>query len=232
MNKDEIMNRRIKEYLEKNMGYYDLFEQRYLKGLDMNYIRKYKHDMPDIFRQILEEIGYFDDCPELSGYKAFIDLLDNEFGLERNITEIAGGAIPTLAHKISLRQKKGTITVYDPRLTTYYDETERFILKREKFTRNTNVEGTDMLIGFMPCEATQAIIENATANNKDFMIALCEGGPHGDEYDFYEDAEEWLGAMLYLAERGMEKHDMGELKVIDFNRYNSPYPLIYNKRKQ
>ena len=84
----------------------------------------------------------------------------------------------------------------------------------------------------MPCEATQSIIENAVDKNKDFMIALCEGGPHGDEFDYFEDEKEWLKAMLYIAERGLEDNNMGDLKVLSFKKYNSPYPIIYNKRNQ
>lgn len=232
MNKDDIINRKIEAYLDQYMNCYDIYEQRYLEGLDLKYIRRYKHNIPDTFRQILEEIGYYEDCPEKSGYNAFIELLDEEFGIERNIIEVGGGEIPTLGHKISLRQNSGSITIYDPRLTDYYEENDRFVLKKEKFYRNTDVSNTDLLIGFMPCEATQSIIESATDNNIDFMIALCEGGPHGDEFDYFEDEEEWLHAMLYLAERGIEDNDMGELKVLSFEKYNTPYPLIYNKRKQ
>ena len=232
MNKDEIINRRIQEYVEKNINYYDSYEQDYLHNLELKDIRKYRNNMPDIYRQILEEIGYYDDCIEKSGYNAFINILDNEFGLERNITEVAGGVIPTLGHKISLKQNKGIITIYDPRLSNYYEESDSFILKREEFFRDTDVKESDLLIGFMPCEATQAILENAIDNNIDFMIAMCEGGPHGDEFDWFENEEEWLGAMLYLARRGLEDKDMGELQVVSFEDYNSPYPLIYNKRKQ
>ena len=232
MNKDEITNRKIHEYVSKNIDLYDPYEQSYLVDLTIEYIRKHKRNMPDTFRQVLEEIGYYDDCIEKSGYQAFINLIENEIGIDKNIVEVGGGVIPTLAHKISLKQNNGSITIYDPRLTNYHRENEKFVLKKEKFYRNTDVSDADLIIGFMPCEATQAIIESATDNNIDFMIALCEGGPHGDEFDYFEDEEEWLHAMLYLAERGVEDNDMGELKVLSFEKYNSPYPLIYNKRKQ
>ena len=232
LNKEEMFNKRLREYINKNIELYNEYEQNFLEGLDLNYLKRYKKNMPDIFRQILEEIGYYEDCIEESGYQAFIDLLDNEFGLEKNIIEVGGGVVPTLGHKISLRQNKGSITIYDPRLSNYFNESEKFVLKREKFYRNTDVSEADVIIGFMPCEATQAIIENAVDKNKDFMIALCEGGPHGDEFDYFEDENEWLKAMLYIAERGLEDNDMGDLKILSFKKYNSPYPIIYNKRNQ
>ena len=232
MNREEIINKRIKEYLEKNIDLYDKYDQFFLECLDIKTIRNYKNNMPDLYRQVLEEIGYYDENTEKSGYNAFIKILDNEFGIDKNIIEIAGGVVPTLGHRIFLKQSSGTITIYDPRLSNYYKENNRFILKKEKFKRNTDTSKADILIGFMPCVATQAILENALDNKKDFLIAMCEGGPHGDEFDFYEDADEWTEAMLCLAERGLEKNDMGELKVLYFDKYNSPYPLIYNKRKQ
>lgn len=210
---------------------YDEFEQSFLRDLDIATIRKYYDYIPDICKQILEEIGYYDDKKEESSYEAFINLLDNEFGIDNNIIEVGGGIVPTLGYKISLRQNKGSITIYDPRLTNYHKENDKFILKKELFHRNTDVTNTDILIGFMPCESTQTIIENATYNNKDFMIAMCEGGPHGDEFDYYESVDEWLGSMLYLAERRIEEKGMGKLEVLSFEKYGHEYPLIYNKRK-
>jgi len=229
---DEIINRKIKEYVEKYGHLYDEFEKLYLERLNIEMARNYRREIPDITRQVLEELGYYNNNPEQSSYEYFINLIDKEFGLEKNIVEVAGGVVPTLGHKISLKQQKGTITIYDPRMSNYYDETERFILKKERFRRSTNLEDTDLLIGFMPCEATQEIIENATDNSIDFIIALCEGGPHGDEFDYFDSTEEWLHAMLYLAKRGIEDQNMGELKVLSFKKYTSQYPIIYNKRKQ
>ena len=232
MNNEEILNRRLREYIEKNIDNYDIYEQSFLNNLKLEHVNRYKKNMPDVFRQILEEIGYYDDCLEKSGYEAFINLIEDVHGINKRITEVGGGVVPTLGHKISLRQNTGSITIYDPRLTNYHEENDKFVLKKEKFYRDTNVKNTDLLIGFMPCEATQSIIEAATDHNIDFMIALCEGGPHGDEFDYFESEDEWMNAMLYLAERGIEDNNMGELKVLSFKEYNSPYPLIYNKRNK
>ena len=232
MNNEEILNRRLREYIEKNIDNYDIYEQSFLNNLKLEHVNRYKKNMPDVFRQILEEIGYYDDCLEKSGYEAFINLIEDVHGINKRITEVGGGVVPTLGHKISLRQNTGSITIYDPRLTNYHEENDKFVLKKEKFYRDTNVKNTDLLIGFMPCEATQSIIEAATDHNIDFMIALCEGDPHGDEFDYFESEDEWMNAMLYLAERGIEDNNMGELKVLSFKEYNSPYPLIYNKRNK
>lgn len=232
MSIDTIVNNRIREYVEKNKHYYDSYEQSYLEGLTIERIRNYSDDIPDIARQVLEAIDYYKLTGEESAYETFIQLIDDQFGLDKNIVEVGGGIIPTLGQKISLKQKKGTITIYDPRLSDYYKGSNKFVLKKEKFMRNTDVSNTDILMGFMPCEAAQTIIDSATKNNIDFIIALCEGGPHGDEFDYFESDDEWVSGMIYHAKRSIENNEMGELKRLSFKRFGNPYPVIYNNRKQ
>ena len=229
---DEEINYKLRYYINKNIHYYNEYEQAYLKKINIEYIKGYKREIPDIVRQILEEIGYYDDKKDQSSYEAFINIMNNQFGIEKNIVEVGCGAVPTLAHKISLKQNSGTITLYDPVVGNYYDSSDRFVLKKEKFKRRTNVDNADLIFGFMPCEATQEIIECATDNNKDFIIALCEGGPHGDEFDYFDSTDDWLHAMMYLAERGIEENNMGKLKVLSFKKYMSDYPIIYNERSK
>ena len=224
-------NERLKKYIENTREIYTKEEIEHLKRINIETIISKKRDLPDLYRQVLEEIGYYDLNESESGYNAFIEIIDKEFGIDKNIIEVGGGVVPTLAHKISLKQKAGNITIYDPRLSTYHKNTSNFILKKEKFINETDVSSADLIIGFMPCEATQTIIENATMNRKDFIIAMCEGGAHGDIYDYFESTEEWLNCMLYLAEREIKSNDMGELKVLSFKKYLSSYPIIYNKKQ-
>jgi len=225
------LNERLMKYLEETKDLYIKEEIEYLKRIRLEKVKDRKNDLPDLYRQVLEEIGYYDLKETESGYKAFIDIIEDEFGIDKQIIEVGGGVVPTLAHKISLKQKSGNITIYDPRLSTYHKNTSKFILKKEKFKNETDVSSADLIIGFMPCEATQTIIENATKNRKDFIIAMCEGGAHGDIYDYFESTKDWLNTMLYLAEREIESNNMGELKILSFKKYLSSYPIIYNKKK-
>ena len=48
MNKDEIINRRIKEYVNKYINYYDSYEQDYLHNLELKDIRKYRENIAKI----------------------------------------------------------------------------------------------------------------------------------------------------------------------------------------
>ena len=86
------------------------------------------------------------------------------------------------------------------------------------------------MLAFMPCEPAETFIDAATENKIDFMLALCEGGPHGDEYDYFESDEEWLDSMIYRAKRGVKDNGMGTLGIQYLKKYEDPYPVIYNHR--
>ena len=98
-------------------------------------------------------------------------------------------------------------------------------------TRTALLSLVTSVIAFMPCEATEPAILAAGENGADFLIALCEGGPHGDEFDYFESIDEWLGSMIYTARIMARKHDLGEIEITDLKEYNDPYPVIYNKRR-
>ena len=185
--------------------------------------------IPDLFREVYDKLDLLEDDKNI--YCAFLNLLDREFDIkDKEIIEVGGGIFPQLAKRISRIQTKGQIKVYDPRLSQYEDNTSKMTLVREKFTCNTKVEDVDLLIGFMPCEATYNIIDSATKNDIDFMIALCEGGPHGDIYDYFESDDEWLHSIISFAEGLVEDNKMGTLEKTYLKEFHNPYPIIYNKR--
>lgn len=82
----------------------------------------------------------------------------------------------------------------------------------------------------MPCKGAETLLDLALNNKKDFVLWLCEGGPHGDEFDFFEDDEEWRNYMIDKAKSGVEENGMGKLKVKMINEFSDKYPIIYNER--
>lgn len=220
---------KVIRFIIDNEEIFDEYEKKYILEYASRGHKKGKM-IPDLIREVYDNLDLLES--EDNMYLAFIDLLDDKFQYkERSITEVGGGIIPSLAKRISSKQTTGKITVYDPRLSRREHSNDNFTLVREKFYSDTPVGDTDLLIGFMPCEATYNIIDSATRNNIDFMIALCEGGPHGDIFDFFENDQDWLNTILYLAERGVEDSNMGTLEKIYLKDYHNPYPVIYNKRK-
>lgn len=183
----------------------------------------------DIIREILDYLGKIPDSENI--YIEFLNQIESLFPINgKNIVEVGCGAFPNLAKRMKLKQKSGTITVYDPRLDLRVPKTEGLILKKETFTRNTPIENTDLLVGLMPCKGAEPIIDQAIKNKIDFIIWLCEGGPHGDYYDFYEDDEEWLYSMTSIARRGIEDNKMGKFQKKYIKKYSEIYPIIYNSR--
>lgn len=183
----------------------------------------------DILRQIY---GEFDLIPEHQDmHQAFIKILEENFYINRDIIEVAGGIVPDLGKKLAARQKTGTLTVYDPRLITSIKTPENMVLKKEHFGKKTPLGDAKMLIAFMPCDLAPTLIDIACKNDLDFMIALCEGGARTG-YEWIEEDDEWIGYMTYSASRGIEKSKMGTLQTASLEKFGSPYPIIYNKRKK
>lgn len=183
----------------------------------------------DLLRQIYDEVGITDE--RVNMYEGFFKILEENFDINTDIIEIGGGIVPSLAKKIALRQKTGTVTVYDPRLMTSIDKPDNLILKREKFDKNTSIGDAKLIIGFMPCDATTLLIETACKNKTDFMVALCEGGMR-EGYGWLEEDDEWIGFVKYCAARGIEANGLGTLEEKSLEQYKNPYPIIYNKRKK
>ena len=218
----------ILKYVSDHAGLFDRFEKKYIE----QYIEDDIDELflPDLIRELYDKFGIISDDKNI--YIGFLDLLKDNFDvISSNIIEVGGGIFPCLGKRISLLKDKGIITIYDPRLSIYETGNRYMRLVREEFSRYMDVRDTDLIIGFMPCKGAEELVESATANNIDFMVALCEGGPHGDIYDYFESDQEWIDSMLYRASRGIEVNNMGKFKVTYLDKYDDPYPVIYNKRR-
>lgn len=222
-----IIQSRVLEYLNQHRDEYDEYElmgiENFAKHPNLKQASK-----ADGIREILDELGLIPDSHNI--YVSFIDLINQQFGIDgKHILEVGGGIIPRLAKRIHLKQNSGSITVYDPRLSTKTVGNDRLILKKEMFHRDTPTTGIDLLVGLMPCKGAEPLIDNAVNNRKDFMLWLCEGGPHGDFYDYFETDEEWIDSTISHAEYGVERQEMGKLRQLRLSDFPE-YPIIYNQR--
>ena len=182
----------------------------------------------DVIRELFDEVGLLPDKENI--YEAFIGEIDNQFNIKNNhIVEVGGGRFPRLAKRISLKQDLGTITVYDPRLDREEKSTDKMILKRENFTKDKSLKEFDLIVGLMPCQGINPLLDAAISNNKDFMVWFCEGGPHGDYYDYFEDDYEWFDSTMSHLEHQVKKNNMGKVKMKTLSRF-SEYPIVYNER--
>ena len=223
-----------KEYIQRAMNFVEAHKEFYTER-EYNCLMRniaWGMDNPfswDIIRQVLEEVGYHENNPNI--YDGFLSIIENNFDINNDIVEIAGGIVPSLAKKIALKQKSGTVTVYDPRLITNIEKPDNLILKREQFNKDTPLGNAKLVIGFMPCDATIPMIKSAGENKTDFIVALCEGGMR-EGYGWLEEDDEWIDFVKYIAECAIEENNLGILQQASLKQYKNPYPVLYNKRKK
>jgi len=219
------IKQKVYNFVSKHKDWYSEYERNFLIqnatwGINYSFV-------PDILRQIYDETDLLQEDKNI--YTAFLGLLRQQFDINRNLVEVGGGRIPSLAKKIQLVQTHGSITVYDPKLCQLI-EGKNLILKKESFTLHTDVSGKDMLIGFTPCEATETLLEMAFQHNLDFMIALSDQAAYGSDLSDYDQWDIWQENILYTAARGVERYGLGTLQYASLEDYDDPYPVIYNKR--
>ena len=232
------INTTEEKFVQKVIDFLNRHKDKYTKE-EVEYIQNhasrgfYGFFNTDIMRQIYAELDLIPK--EKNIYLGFVDLLEKHFDINQNIVEIGGGHIPKLAEYLALKQEKGTVTVYDPKLLTTKTKIPNLILKKEKFTKQTPVPNVGLQIAFMPCSATELAITRACENNIDFMVALCSGGEHeGDNYYLYDldHVDDWESRMVCCAHNNIEKYGLGELGEESLEKYGDPYPVIYNKRRK
>lgn len=225
-NNESEYTRRIYDFLNQHPESYTEAETRRIKLIAARNPRnKY---VTDLIAQISDEIEMLPD--DLNIYQGFLNILDNNFDIDRDIIEVGGGVIPSLAKKIALKQKKGTITVYDPRLMPNLRSKDNLRLKRQMFGKRTSIHDAKMIISLMPCDSTHLILEVARQHGIDFAIGLCEGGTRRG-FEYIETEEEWISCVKYMAERAVRDGNLGTLETASLKEYGSNYPVIYNKRK-
>ena len=215
----------ISKFLKEHEKDYTASEKEFILK---NYAWRMRNSLvPDILRQIYDELNLVEIDKNI--YNGFLDLLAKHFNINQNIVEIGGGNIPSLGKKLALQQNQGSITVYDDRLITTDSKIPNLTLIKRRLSPEEKLPKTDLIIGFMPCEGTHTAIQLAKNNNLDFMIAFCEGSCHKEMPSFTE--IDWEQEMMYEARKAVREGNLGTLEVTYMEKYNNPYPVIYNKRK-
>ena len=234
MEQQEECNRKlyysiIDRFLRKNKELFTNYELNAIKHyvLHGNYPEAYHKD---ILREIFDKLALIPTDENV--YITFMNDILRHYDIQnKHIIEVGGGMFPNLASRLSTKQQNGKITVFDPRLDPRCESSSKLILKKEKFARTTPVDDADLIIGLMPCKGIDILVDQAIENNKDFMVWFCEGGPHGDYFDYFEDENEWYHCMMVTLNNGVERQNMGKIKTIEHPRF-SRYPVVYNEREK
>lgn len=77
--------------------------------------------------------------------------------------------------------KKGSLTIYDPFVSFSISRTN-VVVKKEDFTKKTDVRMFDTLYGMYPCNATIPLVEKALEEDKNLLVALCDCDHSTDKY--------------------------------------------------
>ena len=228
----EEVKRKYKIFMSR---YGNKFSEELKKEMDIHFVKRAgKFDNPTDFFQLYDYFGIVPD--DINIYIYYLNSIKEHFNINSNILEVAGGSYPSFARRIAREQFKigtGTITVYDPKLVTDHSyKYNNLKLHPEVFTSSIDVSNYDLLVGIMPCRATDEMLESIYKYSKDFYIAFCGC----NTYDFnsiftgmalpsyYNQIDE----LRYIC----EEKKLGELVIEHMpDKYNIDYPIVYNKRK-
>lgn len=221
---------RTKEIEEKLESFFQIHASNYPKDiLDLiqNTIEDdtYLENIGDIVYQIYTNLELIPK--ENNRYFGFLRELNNHFDIHQNIIEVAGGLLPVFGKELGKMQTSGTVTVYDPLLVVESFGTLK--LKKEKFSMDTNIDSSNLLVGISPCEATESIILKSNQEHKELFLALCgcDHTPHdyGYGYSYYR----WESYVYHLVESTLDDNAYVDVTYLDNNNYYYPYPILMKK---
>lgn len=230
---------------EEIMRRFNIFMKRYGDKYD-DYIREIlyteflknvgEREMYGEFYQLYDHLNIIQ--PKDNPYIYHLNTISNNFDLSGNILEVGCGAYPSFARRIADKQLKigkGTITVYDPSLvtrrTTKYKNMK---LVAKEFTPEVSIKEYDLVIGIMPCLATDSIIESLSITPKDFYISFCGCDHYAIRFGYnpFRFMTPSYNSNIEELKHICEKKDLGQLILDELPPYYCiDYPVVYNKRK-
>lgn len=230
-----IIRAKFKEFLNQ---YAKCYSEDIVSIIQENFWR-YQNELTtfDVLMQIYQELGIYEG--RASYYNYHLDKIGHLFNINSNIADIGAGCFPSFSNMIAHSQLKlgqGTVSVFDPNLVTISPKYKNMRLYKKEFNFQMNVSNYDLLIGLLPCNATEEIIKSAIMNDKDFYISMC-GCNHSVEqfygmtiFGMYSNYQQ---QMVELANDLMSKYNPNKEVVTYYmpEIYDVPYPVIYSKHK-
>ena len=146
----------ITKYLEKHNDSFSYNEKERIKTALCNFSSGYNlYDY--LCLQICDELGLLPD--DQNPYKAFSELLNDEFNIEhKSIKEIGGSKLLRVGKRISNMQTMGTITVYDTNLTIKDGNYPNLRLVQKRFTGSKDANNVDVLVGLLAYESPNSLL--------------------------------------------------------------------------
>lgn len=206
------------KYYQRYVSYLqEELDNKLLKGFTnnndtINQIYCYLQIVPDRFNYYLE----------------FIKIIQKYFVLEnKKVLEIGAGSLPILASY--LESKALNYDIMDPGTILEDVVGIKGKVTKEKFSLDTSITDYDLLIGYNPCAATEAMIRNCLQNHKEFIIALCGCAFLPESYKKRTN-KEWQKYLFQIIEKLGQDYN---LYIEYFKDYlNIEYPILVMKLKK
>lgn len=227
MNKTAARIMKLHDFISRHREDFDDFElewfQRNIARMEDNF-----NYYPFVIREIYDILKLVDDKKNL--YHRFYELVKELYDIRgKRILEVGAGVYPTLADRLCT--EAGIVVCYDPRLTRSREDTPKLKLVRKDFKKNMSLADYDLVISLMPCKGAEAVCDACVEQDKDFIVGLCEGGPHGDYHDYFEDDIEWRSSIMSYTDVRLRRNGTGKILTKELDGCSYPYPIIYNSRK-
>lgn len=226
----------LKEYLDEYLDTYEvpnMFRYQFMQ----NYLNGYSNRPIDSqIAQFYKEYGVLDEHSDM--YKAFVDIIKHNHPnlSDMTILDVCGGMVPQLGRELAKEAKHVMVVDRNMVYKNNPDNLEPIQMRIESYR---DLPTADMVVGLLPCEATQHIIDYSVCNKKDFIIALC-GCMHS--LDLSKSIADKMQLMRkpgdttatrniqYAAIRLQEEPELGDLIAYD-SPYQFPEEVIGNKRR-
>lgn len=225
MAKEEKLNHYKKyfgKFYEQCPGLWDFIEESIQDGF-------YE---ADVARQVAYAIHTLPE--KYNVYKGFLEIVKKYHSLAQNICEIGTGFYPALSRDILKEQQqlhKGSITAIDPELIV--PNHSKIKKKKDVIENNTSMQGYDLLLAYMPCEATIPMITIASQHHLPYVLGMC-GCIHDGSFKPFYPAEpqvrRYQKSIINYAKNNLEENM--ELKIETLpEQYKVDFPILVKKRK-
>jgi len=193
-------------------------------------------EAPDILLQVYEELGLFPSGGMF--YHKHLKLLKKLFPIDGNIVEVGSGRIPAFANLLASEQGKigkGTITLYEPLLVQLEPKYSNMTFHKEFFDEDTDISKADLVVGIMPCDATESILANAIKHNIDFYVAMC-GCVHSplssmSMFGYGTSPEIYQHEVIENAHALIKEYASYHMEVTQLKNTPLNYPILYSRRE-